>query len=107
MYTVFTFTITRRFTAELIAKNFIGPGINVPAPDYGTGEREMAWIADTYSMHERRTELAAAEAATIAPIPLPAKSWHDVRARAATLGARAELSNDGSQVRIVVDLPPA
>ena len=43
-------SMTRRFTAEII--NVIGPAVDVPAPDMGTGEQIMAWIMDTYSQHK-------------------------------------------------------
>ncbi len=59
--------ITRRFTFELIQKNFIGPAVDVPAPDYGTGPQEMAWIVDTY-MSMRPGELNGAGCVTGKPL---------------------------------------
>jgi len=48
--------ITRRYTAEI--SEFIGPERDVPAPDVNTNEQTMAWIMDTYSMHQRHTVTA-------------------------------------------------
>src|SRR5271154_3206745 len=48
--------LTRRYTAEII--DFIGPERDVPAPDVNTNDKIMAWIMDTYSMHQRQTVTA-------------------------------------------------
>jgi glutamate dehydrogenase (NAD(P)+) len=61
--------ITRRYTYELVKRNFIGPAIDVPAPDYGTGAREMAWIYDTYRAFNEH-DIDAAGCVTGKPVNL-------------------------------------
>jgi glutamate dehydrogenase (NAD(P)+) len=59
--------ITRRFAYELIKRDLINPAQNVPAPDMGTGEREMAWIADQYK-RMNTTDINGAACVTGKPI---------------------------------------
>jgi glutamate dehydrogenase (NAD(P)+) len=74
--------ITRRFTFELFARNMIGPAVDVPAPDYGTGSREMAWIMDTYAT------LAPGQVDAIGCVTGKPVSEGGVRGRAETSGWR-------------------
>jgi glutamate dehydrogenase (NAD(P)+) len=73
-------SITRRYTTELIKKNFISPALDVPAPDYGTGAREMAWIADTYNTFYP-DQINAYGAVTGKPVSL-----HGIRGRTEATG---------------------
>lgn len=60
--------ITRRFTQELARRGLISPGRNVPAPDMGTGEREMAWMADEFRRISPLEVLNAAACVTGKPL---------------------------------------
>lgn len=60
--------ITRRYTMELHRHGFIGPGVDVPAPDVGTGPREMAWIKDTFQMLYAMDDINAPACVTGKPL---------------------------------------
>jgi glutamate dehydrogenase (NAD(P)+) len=85
--------VTRRYTAELSRKGFIGPSVDVPAPDYGSGETEMAWIADTYrALHP--DELDAYGSVTGKPLALhgiPGRT--EATGRGVAIGIREALSH--------------
>jgi len=92
--------ITRRYTAELIKKNFIGPGVDVPAPDYGTGPREMAWIADTYAQFHPG-EIDAIGCVTGKPISQGGiRGRKEATGRGVYFGVREALSDPDSVSRL-------
>ncbi|XP_017475745.1 PREDICTED: glutamate dehydrogenase, mitochondrial [Rhagoletis zephyria] len=63
-------TITRRFTMELLKRNMIGPGIDVPAPDVNTSEREMSWLVDQYMKTFGYNDLNALAITTGKPVAM-------------------------------------
>ncbi|UCH29980.1 MAG: Glu/Leu/Phe/Val dehydrogenase, partial [Myxococcales bacterium] len=78
--------VTRRYASELIRKRFIGPDVDVPAPDVGTGEREMGWIYDTYKVYGQDT------LNSLASVTGKALSVHGIRGRREATGLGAVIA---------------
>lgn len=72
--------ITRRFAAELTQRGIVSPALDVPAPDYGTGPREMSWFCDTYRTFHPN-DINANAVVTGKPV-----SQHGIRGRAEATG---------------------
>ncbi len=85
--------IVRRFTYELVQRNCIGPGVDVPGPDMGVGEREIAWIADTY-IQLSHGEVSAQGAVTGKPVSQGGvRGRVEATGRGVYFGIREALSN--------------
>jgi glutamate dehydrogenase (NAD(P)+) len=86
--------MTRRYTSEII--NQIGPEVDIPAPDVGTGAREMAWIFDTYSMNKGYSVLGVV---TGKPLPVGGSLGRvEATARGAAFCVREALRKRGERV---------
>ncbi len=92
--------ITRRYTYELVRRNFIGASIDVPAPDYGTGAREMAWIYDTYRTL-KENELDAAGCVTGKPVTqYGIRGREEATGRGVFFGLREACNNEGDMKKL-------
>ena len=92
--------ITRRFALKLAKHGFLSPSLNVPAPDMGTGEREMAWIATTYrSLHP--TDVDAIACVTGKPVDMGGVAGRtEATGRGVQYGLQAALADPKEAARL-------